>query len=132
MNILFMAHSGLRWLVLLVAVLAIIKYLLGWLQRGRYTGMDRGLMAAFSGLLDLQSLLGIILLIWSGLAGVGFPFFRIAHGLVMVTAVVVAHMSRRWKNADDATRFRNHLFLIVGSLILVLIGISILPGGLSR
>ncbi len=132
MNILFMAHSGLRWLVLFVAVIAIIKYLIGWLQGGQYKGMDRGLMAAFSGLMDLQSLLGVILLVWSGLTGVGFPFFRIAHGLIMVAAAVVAHLSRRWKNADDATRFRNDLFLIVGSLILVLIGISILPGGLSR
>ena len=132
MNILLMAHSGLRWLVLLVAVIAIIEFLIGWLQRGQYKGMDRGLMAAFSGLLDLQSLLGVILLIWSGLAGVGFPFFRIAHGLIMIAAAVLAHMSRRWRNADDATRFRNHLFLIVGSLLLVLIGISILPGGLSR
>jgi hypothetical protein len=132
MNILLMAHSGLRWLVLLIALIAIVKFLIGWLQHGPYKGMDRGLMAAFSGLLDLQSLLGVILLVWSGLAGVGFPFFRIAHGLIMVAAVVVAHMSRRWKDADDATRFRNHLFLIVGSLILVLIGISILPGGLSR
>lgn len=132
MNILLMAHSGLRWLVLLVAVVASIKFLIGWLQRGQYKGMDRGLMAAFSGLLDLQSLLGVVLLIWSGLTGVGFPFFRIAHGLIMIAAVVLAHMSRRWSNADDATRFRNHLFLIVGSLLLVLIGISILPGGLSR
>lgn len=132
MNILFMAHSGLRWLVLFVAVIAIIKYLIGWLQGGQYKGMDRGLMAAFSGLMDLQSLLGVILLVWSGLTGVGFPFFRIAHGLIMVAAAVVAHLSRRWKNADDGTRFRNDLFLIVGSLILVLIGISILPGGLSR
>jgi hypothetical protein len=41
-------------------------------------------------------------------------------------------MSARWKNADSFTRFRNNLFLIVGSLILVLIGIAILPGGLSR
>jgi uncharacterized membrane protein YphA (DoxX/SURF4 family) len=52
--------------------------------------------------------------------------------LIMIAAVVVAHLSRRWSHADDATRFRNHLFLIVGSLLLVLIGISILPGGLSR
>lgn len=132
MNILFMAHSGLRWLVLLVAVLAIVKFLTGWLQRGQYKGLDRGLMAAFSGLIDLQSLLGVVLLVWSGLTGVGFPFFRIAHGLIMVAAAVVAHLSRRWKHADDGTRFRNDLFLIVGSLILVLIGISILPGGLSR
>jgi hypothetical protein len=132
MNILFMAHSGLRWLVLLVAAIAALKYLIGWLQRGRYKGMDRGLMAAFSGLMDLQSLLGVILLVWSGLTGVGFPFFRIAHGLIMIAAAILAHMSRRWNTAEDATRFRNQLFLIVGSLTLVLIGISILPGGLSR
>lgn len=132
MNILLMAHSGLRWLILLIAGIAIIKYLIGWLQRGQYKGMDHGLMSAFSGLMDLQSLLGLILLLWSGFAGVGFPFFRIAHALIMIVAAILAHMSRRWKNADDATRFRNNLFLIVGSLILILIGISILPAGLSR
>lgn len=132
MNILLMAHSGLRWLILLVAALAIIKYLIGWLQRGPFRGMDRGLMAGFSGLMDLQVTLGIVLLLWSGFAGAGFPLLRIAHGLIMIAAAVVAHMSRRWQNAEDATRFRNNLFLIVGALILVLIGISILPGGLSR
>ena len=132
MNILLMAHSGLRWLILLIAVIAVVKYLIGWLQRGQYRGMDRGLMSGFSGLMDLQSLLGLILLLWSGFAGVGFPFFRIAHSLIMIAAAILAHMSRRWQNANDATRFRNNLFLIVGSLILVLIGISILPGGLSR
>lgn len=132
MDILLNAHSGIRWLILLIAVIAIIKYLIGWLQRGQFKGMDRGLMAGFSGLMDLQMTLGLILLLWSGFAGVGFPFFRIAHTLIMIAAAVVAHMSRRWKHADDATKFRNNLFLIVGSLILVLIGISILPGGLSR
>jgi uncharacterized membrane protein YphA (DoxX/SURF4 family) len=50
----------------------------------------------------------------------------------MILAAVIAHLSARWKNADSATRFRDNLFLIVGSFILVLIGISILPGGLSR
>lgn len=132
MNILFMAHSGLRWLVLLVAVIAIVKFLIGWLTRGSYKGMDRGLMAGFSGLMDLQATLGIILLLWGGLAGMGFPLYRIEHGLIMILAAVVAHLSVRWKNADDTTRFRNHLFLILGSLVLVLIGISVLPGGLSR
>ena len=132
MNILLMAHSGIRWLVLLIAVIAIVKFLIGWLQGSQFKGMDRGLMAGFNGLMDLQMTLGIILLIWSGVSGVGFPLFRILHGLIMIAAAVVAHMSARWKNADDITRFRNNLFLIAGSLILILIGISILPGGLSR
>ena len=132
MNILLMAHSGIRWLILFVAIIAILKFLIGWLRGSEFKGMDRGLMAGFNGLMDLQMTLGIVLLLWSGFSGVGFPFFRILHGLIMIAAAVVAHMSARWKNADDITRFRNNLFLIVGSLILILIGISILPGGLSR
>ena len=50
----------------------------------------------------------------------------------MILAAVVAHLSARWKNADDKTRFRNNLFTIIASLILVLVGIASLPGGFSR
>lgn len=132
MNILLMAHSGIRWLVLLVAAIAIAKFFIGWLSRGPFKGVDRGLMAGFSGLMDLQVALGIIFLLWSGFSGAGFPGYRIAHTVIMVIATALAHMSARWKTADDATLFRNNVFVIAGALILVLIGISILPGGLSR
>jgi hypothetical protein len=127
-----MAHSGIRWLILLVGVIAIVKFLVGWLRGGTFKGMDRGLMSGFNGLLDLQGTLGLIFLVWNGLSGVGFPGYRIAHTMLMIAAMAVAHLSSRWKNADDMTRFRNNLFVIVGSLILVLVGISVLPGGLSR
>ena len=132
MNILLMLHSGLRWIILLVAVIALIKFLVGWLRRSQFAGMDRGLMAGFSGLMDLQATLGIILLLWGGFAGMGFPRYRLEHGLIMVLAAVVAHLSARWKNAEDTVRFRNYLFLILASLALVVIGILVLPGGLSR
>jgi len=132
MNILLMAHSGLRWLILLVAVVAIIKFTVAWRAGSTFKGMDRGLTAAFSGLMDLQVTLGIIFLLWSGFAGAGFPRYRIEHGVTMILAAGVAHLSARWKKADDKTRFRNNLFTIIGSLILVLIGIASLPGGFSR
>lgn len=132
MNILLMAHSGVRWLILLVAVIAIVKFFIGWRRGGAFTGMDRGLMSGFSGLMDLQATLGIIFLLWNGFTGVGFPGFRLLHGSIMIVAAIVAHMSPRWKNADDRIRFRNNLFLILDTLALVLIGILVLPGGLSR
>jgi len=132
MNILLMLHSILRWIILLVAVVAIIKFAVGWRQGGAFKGMDRGLMSGFSGLMDLQVTLGIIFLLWSGFTGAGFPAFRIEHGVTMIIAAAVAHLSARWKNADAQTRFRNNLFTILASLVLVLIGISILPGGLGR
>jgi uncharacterized membrane protein YphA (DoxX/SURF4 family) len=132
MNILLTVHSWLRWLILLIAVVAAVKFLVGWLSKSAFQGMDRGLMAGFSGLMDLQATLGVILLLGGGFSGTGFPLYRLAHGLIMILAAVVAHMSARWRNSDDITRFRNNLFLIFGSLLLVLIGISILPGGLGR
>lgn len=132
MNILFMAHSGVRWLILLVAVIAIVKFTLGWLRGGEFKGMDRGLAAGFSGLMDLQALLGIIFLLWNGLSGVGFPLYRIEHGVAMILAAVAGHLPARWKNADSKTRFRNSLFAIVGSILLVIAGLMVLPGGLSR
>lgn len=132
MNILLMLHSILRWIILLVAMAAIVKFALGWLRGGAFSGMDRGLMSGFSGLMDLQVTLGIVFLLWSGFTDVGFPMYRIEHGVTMIIAAVVGHLSARWKKADDRTRFRNNLFIIIAALVLILVGISTLPGGLSR
>ena len=132
MNILLMIHSILRWVILLVAVIAVVVFLVSWLRRSQLNGMDRGLMSAFSGLMDLQAAIGIVLLIWGGLAGIGFPRYRLEHALIMVLAGVVAHLSMRWRSAEEPLRYRNYLFTILGSLIFVLIGISVLPGAFSR
>ncbi len=132
MNVLLMLHSIVRLFIMLVAVIAIVKFALGWLRGGQFKGMDRGLTAGFSGLMDLQVTLGLILFLWSGFAGVGFPTYRIEHAVTMIIAAVVAHLPARWKNANDKTRFRNNLFTIIAVLVLVLIGISLLPGGLTR
>lgn len=132
MNILFIAHAGLRWVILLVAAVAVIKFALGWLQGAEFKGMDRGLASAFSGLMDLQVTLGLVFLLWDGFAGGGFPAFRIEHGVAMILAAVVAHLPARWKNAEPKRRFRNTLFTIVGSLLLVIVGLILLPSGLSR
>ncbi|MBL8102223.1 MAG: hypothetical protein JNM02_06820 [Anaerolineales bacterium] len=132
MLILLIAHSFLRWLIVLVAVIAIVKFALGWLRSGEFKSMDRGLASGFSGLLDLQVTIGLILMIWTGLAGVGFPMFRIEHATTMIIAAVVAHLPARWKNAADTIRFRNTLFCILAALLLVYVGVMRLPGGWSR
>ena len=132
MNILLMIHSILRWVILLVAVIAIVVFLVSWLRRSQLQGVDRGLMSGFSGLMDLQATLGIVLLVWSGLAGVGFPRYRLEHSLIMILAAVVAHLSARSKNAEEPIRYRNYFLIILASLLLVLIGISVLPGAFTR
>jgi len=128
MSFLLIAHSDLRWLILIVALIAVLKFAWGWLRGGAFEKMDRGLASGFSGLMDLQALTGLILLVWGGVVG-GFPMFRIEHAVTMTVAAAVAHLHVLWKNADDKKRFRNSLFIILDTLIIVFIGVARLPGG---
>lgn len=129
LGIIFDIHSVVRWLVVAVSLVALVWFALVWLRGTGNEKADRGLMAAFSGLIDLQAAIGLILIVWSGFAGVGFPRYRIEHAFIMIIAAVVAHLSMRWRNAAMRTRARNNVALIVGVLVIVYIGVSLLPQG---
>jgi hypothetical protein len=130
MDIVLGLHSLVRWVVVIVAAVAVIRFALVWRTMVTTNAkMDRGLMAGFTGLLDTQALLGIIYLVWSGLAGQGFPSYRIEHGVTMILAVAVGHISMQWRDADTKIRARNNLLVIAGVLVLVAIGVSRLPQG---
>ena len=129
MDIMLVIHSHTRWLILLVAILAIVKFASGWLRGSAFKGMDRGLAAGFSGLMDLQATIGLIFLIWTSVVGVPFTPNRMEHATTMIIAAVLGHLPARWKNSPDAIRFRNTLFCIVGALVLVFMGVVRLRGG---
>ena len=129
MTFLLNLHSGVRWLVVFVAVVAIVVFALNW-ARGTDGGRaGRRLMMAFLGLFDTQVLLGISLLLWAGLAGQGFPLYRIEHGVTMIIAMVVGHLSARWRSAPGPIRARNYLFIILVVMLLVVAGVNRLPQG---
>ncbi len=88
-------------------------------------------MSGFSGLINLQAALGIIFLIGNGLAGVGFPAFRLEHGLTMIGVAAVAHLPMRWRNMTNALVLRNNALVVLGVLALILVGVGI-PLGWSR
>lgn len=127
LNFLLNLHSGVRWLVMLASVAALVWFALVWLAGLRNEKADRILMAAFNGLLDLQVTLGLVYLIASGMAGAGFPRYRLEHGFTMLVAALVAHLAVRWRKAEVKIRARNNTLLIVGVLVLVFIGLSFLP-----
>jgi hypothetical protein len=127
MSVLLTIHSFVRWLIVIVAIVAVVKFALGWRRGDAFQSMDRGIASGFSGLIDLQVTLGLIYLIWNGLAVEGFPMFRIEHAVTMIIAAVVAHLPVMWKNADDKTRFRNSLFIVLDVLIIIFIGVVRLP-----
>ncbi|GEM_PF-4996182 len=66
-------HSVIRWVIVLVAIIAGSKFALGWWRQARVQQLDRGLMSGFAFLMDFQAALGVFLLVVAGLGGVGFP-----------------------------------------------------------
>ena len=127
MQILLMIHSIIRWLIVIVAIIAVVKFAVGWRRGSAFLKIDSNLNMGFSGLMDLQVTIGLIYLIWSGVSGAGFPSFRIEHAITMIIAAVVAHLHVLWKNSDDKTRFRHSLFIVLDTLVIVLLGVARLP-----
>ena len=128
MGFVLMIHSILRWLIVIVGVVALVKLGLGWLRGQAFAKMDRGLLSGFSGLMDLQMLLGLIFLIGDGIAGSGFPTLRIEHAVTMILAVAVTHLPARWKKADDKTRLRASFWAVLGARLLVYVGVATVGG----
>ena len=88
MDILFQAHSGLRYLVLLAAAIAFVLFLVGAIGRRPWTPGARRVLAAFLGSLDLQALLGLALVV-----GGRRPPGWTEHLAFTAGAVVVAHLA---------------------------------------
>jgi hypothetical protein len=126
MALLLTIHGEIRWLVALLAAVVIVKFLIGWLGKRNYTSLDRTLLTVYTILLDINVLLGLILLF----AGGGFSGPRLEHATTMLLAVIAAHMTAIWRRStDSAIKYRNQMLLVALSLVLVLFGVIRLRGG---
>jgi hypothetical protein len=128
MSLLLMLHSITRWLVVIATIVAAATFAYQWFTKAR-VAQERPILLAFTTLMDIQVTLGIILLIWMGIAGAGFPRYRLEHGFTMIIALVVAHLTARWRASSSPTRDRNIFLCIVASLVLVYLGVAVLPQG---
>jgi heme A synthase len=124
-TVLFHAHSGLRYLVLLAAAAALIA-LVAALATRRFARAARVLPAAFTGLLDLQILLGIALVL-GGL----FPDAVAGHLVLMVLAAAAAHGASivAKRSADDRRALVVRLAGVALSLALIVTGILAIGRG---
>ena len=128
MGTLMTIHGEVRWLVAILAVVVIIKFAIGWLGRRNYTSLDRSLLMAYTILLDINVLLGLILLFFNG--GINGP--RLEHAVTMLLAVIAGHMTAIWRRSTDSpTKFRNQLLLVALSLLLVFFGVIRLRDGFT-
>lgn len=123
MTALYHAHSGVRYLVLLLALVVALVALHGLVTRRASGGGDRKLMSVFVGVLDLQILLGI------GLVLMGIFYGALmGHLMMMILAAVAAHaaavMARRTTDGRRAHGIRLAgvalaLLLIVGGIMAI-------------
>jgi hypothetical protein len=122
-------HSIVRWLVVIVAVIAMVRYALVMASKAQSSGMDRGLISGYTGLLDLNVLLGLILIIGLG----EWETVQIEHAVTNIIAVVVAHVfAQRAKKIEDAKlKARTNLLGVVISLVIIVVGVA-LVGGWAR
>jgi hypothetical protein len=130
-------HSYLRWLVVVAAVASVVCAFLGKIRGRPFKPGGRRFGAIYTGLLDLQLLIGIYLyatspIVRAALANMGatmkqkeLRFFAVEHLTTMVIAVVLAHVgSVRSKRApNDQAAYSRALLWFFASTIVLFLGI---------
>ncbi len=114
-------HNLVRWIVLIIAVVALVRAYLGWLQLREWTEADRRVGVFFTSALDTQLLLGIVLVLLRGISTLGTTLYE--HVIPMIVAVIIVHMgSAMVKRTAEAVHKhrRAALWYTLGFLIVLL------------
>ena len=121
MNMVYYAHSGLRYLVLLAALAALAALVRGRAGGRPYGGAARTTTSIYTGILHLQVLLGVLLVV----LGRWYPAVM-GHLIMNLLGVAVATVLAGWARRETDAR-RAHTFGLAGvgvSLLLLLGGIA--------
>jgi hypothetical protein len=130
MEMLFVIHSHMRWLVLLVAGVALVVTARTWITK-RSPGKVDGLATRIHAImLTLQFLTGIITLVQRWGLDDGLMRYRLEHTALMLVALTMSHIVGRWRNTPVAAR--NAFLMVAGSVILMILAILVLPQGATR
>jgi hypothetical protein len=127
-------HSFWRWVLLVVGLAAVIKALIGWLRNRPFEHIDDQLGLMFTIVLDIQVLLGLINWVGQGWAALvpqamsssALRFFAVEHPLIMLLALVVAHVGRIRSRRGETAESQHRAAAIFYTLSLLLI-ISAIP-----
>jgi hypothetical protein len=129
-------HSGLRWVVLILALLTIIKALMGMQKKSAFTNADNKISLVLISFMDIQLITGLVLYVFGPMGlkniqnmGMGevmknsyTRFFAMEHLIGMLIAIVVFHIgrSKSKKATDDASKHKKEfIFYLIGLLIIL-------------
>jgi len=125
---LIQVHGLFRWVVVIVAIIVLVKYVIGWLSKSQFTNTDAILGRLFYGAMSIQFVLGIINLIGLATMGAFNPRIHIEHTVYGFIATALSQMTSVFRKQDDTTRFRNAAILVLVSLALIFLSVSRLRG----
>lgn len=113
-------HNLARWVVIIALVYVLVRSYLGWLGKRSWKPSDRMAGVIFTSALDVQLLLGILLIFLRGVTSIQARFYM-EHIGMMILAVVLAHVgsSRAKKAGSDTDKHR--LAAVWFSIVLLVI-----------
>lgn len=128
-TIMLMAHSGWRWIVLILMVVTLLDMLLGWFSKRNWNyTVDSGLLTATRVSMYIQVALGIVLWIlmgyWSNMRFTG------EHAIVLLLALgAVEFGAARAKKLEDPTsKYKFGAIGLIIALVLVIVGLQAVGG----
>jgi hypothetical protein len=117
-------HNIVRWIVLIALIFALYRAYSGWLGKKIWEATDRLSGLIFSIALDVQLLLGIILIFLRGFTMIQMRFYM-EHIGPMLLAVIFTHIgSSQSKKADqDVDKHQRAAIWFTLTLLIILISI---------
>ncbi len=129
------AHSGLRWLILLLLVVTIIMAFVGWFGKKPFTQTNKRLLLFSTIVSDVQLLIGLVMYFFtSSITKTAFQdfgyamktpelrYFAVEHILVMIIAIALLHIGkvRATKQSTDEGKHKQTAIFFTISLLLML------------
>ena len=132
-NGLLHAHSGLRYLVLIAILIALINSLMKWLKKSEFADGDRKINLYALIFTHIQFLIGVVLYFVSPKVILGsemmknaeLRFYGMEHGVMMLFAAIlitIAYVKSK-KEAPSTLKFKRGFIYYLLSLIIIFIAI---------
>lgn len=132
-NMLTHAHSGLRWVVLVLLLVAIGNAFMKWQGNKEFQGGDKKIGLFAMVFTHIQFLIGLVLYFISprvifaaeSMKNAAARFFLVEHLSIMLLAIAVITIgySRAKRTEDDSKKFKTTFIFFLIGLILILAGI---------
>ena len=130
-NILKSAHSGWRYIVLILLVIAVINALSGWLGNKTYTEGNRKLNVFTLISAHIQFLIGLVLYFLSPLTKLPMSdaigrYFKAEHTAMMIIAIILITVGNAKSKKATDTIAKHRTIAVFFGLALILIIVAIL------